>query len=128
MTAFLIRTAINAAGLLLITQIIDGVKVSDFKAALIAALVLGVANATVKPILHGIAESMTCVLSCLTLGLWSLALSWLINAALFYAAGQYLPGFRVEKFSTALIGALLLSICNALATALTHKDKKKDER
>ncbi len=127
MTAFLIRTAINAGGLLLITQILAGVKVTDFKAALIAALVLGLANATVKPILQGIAESMTCVLSCLTLGLWSLVLSWLINAALFYAAGQYLPGFRVEKFSTALIGALLLSICNALATVLTRKDKK-DER
>lgn len=127
MTAFLIRTAINAGGLLLITQILAGVQVTDFKAALIAALVLGLANATVKPILQGIAESMTCVLSCLTLGLWSLVLSWLINAALFYAAGQYLPGFRVEKFSTALIGALLLSICNALATVLTRKDKK-DER
>ncbi len=128
MTAFLIRTALNAGGLLLITQILPGVKVTDFKAALIAALVLGVANATVKPILYGIAESMTCVLSCLTLGLWSLVLSWLINAGLFYAAGQYLSGFHVENFSTALLGALLLSICNALATALTHKDKKKDER
>lgn len=128
MMAFLIRTAINVAGLFFITQILEGVKVTDFKAALIAALVLGVANATVKPILQGIAESMTCVLSCLTLGLWSLLLSWLINAALFYAAGQYLPGFRVQDFKTALVGALLLSICNALATALTHKDKNKDER
>lgn len=128
MTAFLIRTAINAGVLLLLTQILEGIKITDFKAALIAALVLGLANATVKPILQAIAEGMTCVLSCLTLGLSSLLLSWLINAALFYAAGQYLPGFRVEKFSTALIGALLLSICNALATALLHKDKKNDER
>lgn len=128
MTAFLIRTAINAAGLFLITQFLSGVKTDNFSSALIAALVLGIANATVKPILHGIAKSATCVLSCLTLGLWSLALSWLINAALFYAAGQYLPGFHVENFSTALIGALLLSICNALATVLTRKDDKKDER
>jgi putative membrane protein len=128
MIAFLIRTAINAGGLLLITQILPGVKVTNFTAALIAALVLGVANATVKPILQAVAESATCVLSCLTLGLWSLVLSWLINALLFYGAGQYLSGFHVDKFTTALIGALLLSICNAVATALTHKDKKKDER
>ena len=127
MTAFLIRTAINAVGLFLITQFLSGVKTDNFTSALIAALVLGVANATVKPILQGIAESATCVLSCLTLGLWSLVLSWLINALLFYAVGQYLPGFHVQDFTTALIGALLLSICNALASVLTRKDDKKDE-
>lgn len=126
MTAFLIRTAINAAGLLLITRVVDGIRVDNITAALLAALVLGLANATVKPILYGIAKSVTCALSCLTLGLWSLLLSWLINAALFYGAGQYLQGFHVANFTAALIGALLLSIVNALATALTSKDDKNE--
>jgi len=127
MTAFLIRTAINAVGLFLITQFLSGVKTDNFTSVLIAALVLGIANATVKPILQSLAKSATCVLSFLTLGLWSLVLSWLINALLFYAAGQYLPGFHVQNFTTALIGALLLSICNALASVLTRKDDKKNE-
>jgi putative membrane protein len=128
MIAFLIRLAINAAGLLFIANLSGkAIRVDNFTAALIAALVLGVANATVKPILYGIAKSMTCALSCLTLGLWSLFLSWLLNAALFYAAGKYLPGFHVEGFGAAMWGALALSIVNALATALTGKDDK-DER
>ena len=127
MTAFLIRTAINAVGLLFITNLVPGIGVKDFGTALIAALVLGLANATVKPILYAIASGMTCVLSCVTLGLWSLLLSWLINALLFYAAGQILPGFEVKGFMPALWGALALSIINALATALTGSDKKDRE-
>jgi len=127
MTAFLIRTAINAVGLLFISNLTAGIHVKSFGAALIAAVVLGLANATVKPILYAIAEAMTCVLSCVTLGLWSLLLSWLINAALFYIAGQVLrPGFVVDDFKAAMIGALLLSIVNALATALTGGDDKKE--
>ena len=127
MTAFLIRTAINAVGLLFITRLLDGIVVENYTSALIGALVLGLANATVKPILYAIAASMTCVLSCVTLGLWSLLLSWLINAVLFYAAGQILPGFEVKGFMPALWGALALSIINALATALTGDGKKDRE-
>lgn len=127
MIGFLIRTAIVAVGLLLIGNFSGGaIQFPSFGNAVLAAVALGLANAIVKPILQGIAQSATCVLSCLTLGLWSLLLSWLINALLFYAVGTYLNLFEVRGFWPTMLGALALSVVNAIASALT-KDKD-DER
>ena len=128
MISFLIRTAINAIALLVIAQLSNGqIVVNNFVAALIAALVIGVANAVVKPILMAITGSMTCVLSCLTLGLWSLVLSCLINGLIFFVAGQnIIPGFFVKGFVAALWAALALSIINSLATVLTRKDPQRN--
>lgn len=124
MLPLLLRTVIGAVALLVIAAASGGqIAVTNFFAALVAALLLGVANAFVKPILLFAAKSATCVLSCLTLGLWSLALSWLLNALLFYVVGQLKLGFTVESFSAALWGALALSIVNALATVFTRKNK-----
>lgn len=127
MIGFLIRLAVNAVALIVIANASGGqILVTNFMHALIAALVLGLANAVVKPILQAVAGGMTCMLSCLTLGLWSLILSWLINALLFWGAGQLLDGFEVKGFWPAMLGALALSIVNALATVFTrdHKDEK----
>lgn len=129
MIGFVIRIFINAAALLVIASQSQGtIRVQGYVAALMASLVLGVANAVVKPILYWIAKSMTCVLSCLTLGLWSLFLSWLINGALFFVVGQdVIPGFTVKSFwPHAMLGALALSIVNALATVFTRSDKDED--
>jgi putative membrane protein len=128
MISFLIRTAISAVALLVIAQLSNGqILVKNFVAALIAALIIGVANAVVKPILMAITGSMTCVLSCLTLGLWSLVLSCLINGLIFYMAGQNLvPGFAVKGFVPALGGALALAIVNSLATVLTRREPQRD--
>lgn len=119
MTSFIIRTVINAGALLLIAALSGGqIQVHGFMAAVVAALVLGLANAVVKPILYAVANALTCALSCLTLGLWSLFLSWLISGFLFWLCGQYLPGFKIQhdNFWAAMWGALALSIVNALAT------------
>ena len=125
MISFIIRTVINAVALLVIASVSGGyIVIENYIAAFVAAVVLGLANAVVKPILFGIAKTMTCVLSCLTLGLWSLVLSWLINGLLFYAAGQFVPGFSVKGFWPPLWGALALSIVNAVATVLTSRDKE----
>jgi putative membrane protein len=127
MIGFLIRIAINAFALMVIANLSGGqIRITNITAALLAALLLGVANAVVKPILMAIAGGMTFVLSCLTLGLWSLVLSWLINGFIFYLAGQNIvPGFAVKGFMPALWGALALSIVNALATALTHREPQR---
>jgi putative membrane protein len=128
MIGFLLRIAINAVGLLVIASLSGGeIKFNGFGQAVLAAVVLGLANAVVKPILQMIAGSATCVLSCLTLGLWSLVLSWLINGLLFYAVGNYLHLFEVHGFWPTMLGALALSIINALASALTKDKKKSDE-
>ena len=126
MISFLVRIAVNAVALLIIAGMSGGaIAFNGFGNAVLAAFVLGIANAVVKPILQMIAESMTCVLSCLTLGLSSLLISWLINALLFYAAGNTLGLFEVESFWAAMLGALALSIVNAVVGAFTSKDDKK---
>lgn len=128
MIPFLIRTGIGAGALLLIAQLSNGaISISNLGSAILVAVVLGVANAVVKPILMAIAGSMTCVLSCLTLGLWSLVLSGLINGLIFFVIGQskLIPGFVVKGFVPALWASLELSVINALATALTKTEPRR---
>lgn len=126
MIAFLIRLAVNAVALLIIAGMSGGaIAFSGFGNAVLAALVLGLANAIVRPILEAIAKSMTCVLSCLTLGLSSLIISWLINGLLFYAVGNYLGLFEVKGFWPPMLGALALSVVNAIVGALTSKEDNK---
>lgn len=126
MISFLIRIAVNAVALLLIAHFSEGsIVFQGFGQAVLAAGVLGVANAIVKPALQMVAEGMTCVLSCLTLGLSSLLISWLINGLLFYLVGNTLGLFTVKGFWPTMLGALALSIVNAIVGGLTSKKDKK---
>ncbi len=130
MLQFLVRTALSALALLAISGaapkdvVISGSN--GFLTALIVAAVLGLANMVVKPILMFAAESVTCLLSCLTLGLWSILLSWLINGLIFYVAGSGpVDGFRVHGFVPALWGSLVIAGVNALVTVLMRRDDKE---
>jgi uncharacterized membrane protein YvlD (DUF360 family) len=62
----------------------------------------------------------------LTLGLWSLVLSFLINGFLFWLAAQVLVGFKIRdnSFWTACYGALALAVVNSLATVFTRREDK----
>lgn len=122
MLGFLIRLVVSAAALLFIAGASQGqIAVKGAGDAAIAALVLGLANAFVKPVLEFVLKTLTFPLSCLTLGLWSLALSVLLNGALFYAVAYFLKGFDVRSFPAALVGALVMSGVNAIASGLTRK-------
>ena len=126
MIPFIIRIAINAAALLLMAQLSDGaIVVRSFWSAFVVALVLGLAGATVKPLLESIAKNMTCVLSCLTLGLWSLVVTFLVNGLLFWLAAQWLDGIQIKNnsFWVAAVGAFILACVNAFASAITKDDK-----
>lgn len=124
MRGFLVRLAVNVVALFVVAGLSNGkIVVHGVGAAFLAALLIGVANAIVKPILMFIGGSVTFVLSCLTLGLWSLVLSWLINGLIFFVAGQDLiAGFAVKSFWAALWASLALSVINALASALTKSE------
>lgn len=127
MLSFLIRLAINAAALFFISGASGGaIQLTTASAAVVAALVLGLANAVVKPILMFITATLTLPLSCLTLGLWNLVLSMLINGAMFYGVGRVLDGFEVRGFWPAVLGALAMSVVNSLASALFSGEKKRD--
>lgn len=99
----LVRWGLLAAALLLVAHLYPGVTVRSFGAALIAALVLGLLNALVRPIL----VLLTLPVTLLTLGLFL----FVVNAAMFYLAASLLDGLQVAGFGAALIGSLLYSVC-----------------
>lgn len=101
---------LNAVALLIVAYILPGIVVASFGNALIAALVLGLLNALVKPVLILLTLPITIV----TLGLFLLVL----NALLFWFAGSILKGFHVDGFGWALLGALIYSIVAGLLSGL----------
>lgn len=98
----LLRWALNAVALLLLPELISGITVDSYLAALAAALLLGLINALIRPILILI----TLPITLLTLGLFTLV----INAFLFWGVSGLIGGVHVSDFWTAFWGALLYSV------------------
>ena len=101
---------LNAVALLVVAYILPGISVASFGSALIAALVLGLLNAIVKPIL----TILTLPITIVTLGLFLLVL----NALVFWFAGSVLKGFSVNGFWWAMIGAIIYSLVSGLLSRL----------
>ena len=100
-----------AGALLLVAQIYSGVQLQSFTAALIAALVLGLFNTVLRPVLIVLTLPITVV----TLGLFL----FVIHAVTFWAASGLLDGFAVAGFEAALIGSVLYSLlCVVIDSAL----------
>lgn len=107
----LITWLINAASLFALPLLLPTIYVRDFKVALIAALVLGLVNTLVRPILI----LLTLPVTILTLGLFIL----IINGVMFWVVANFVRGFHVAGFGTALLGALLYSLISwGLSTLL----------
>ncbi|MGO1253890.1 MAG: phage holin family protein [Alcaligenes aquatilis] len=104
---------LNAVALLVVAYILPGIVVASFGSALIAALVLGLLNTLVKPLLIVLTLPITIV----TLGLFLLVL----NALVFWFAGSILKGFQVEGFWWAVIGAVVYSLVSGLLSGLLIK-------
>jgi putative membrane protein len=97
-----------------VAYLYPGVQVQDWKAAAVAALVLGLVNALVKPILI----ILTLPVTILTLGLFLLV----INALCFWLVANLVPGFHVTGFWAAMLGAILYSLITwALSQLLPEK-------
>ena len=111
MIEFIIHILITAVLLVIVAKIVSGVEVSrDWGAAIFAALVLGIVNAVVKPILI----ILTIPITILTLGLFLLV----INALMLWLVSGIVRGVKVEGFGYALVGSIVLSILNALVGIL----------
>lgn len=108
-----VRWLLLAAALLLVAHLYSGVRVASFGTALIAALVLGLLNTLVRPVLVLLTLPVTLV----TLGLFL----FVINALMFWAAATLLDGFNVTGFSAALVGSLLYSLCGMVIDAATER-------
>lgn len=86
------------------SQILPGIIVNPYWVAFIVGACLTLFNMFIKPIL----TILTLPLNIITLGLFS----FVINSAIFWYLGTFVDGFAVDKFSTAFIGAILISLIN----------------
>ena len=114
--SLLIRWALNALALMLVPEVVSAMRVDSYSAALLSALLLGLVNALIRPLLILI----TLPITLLTLGLFALV----INALLFWMVGSLVGGFHVPDFWTAFWGAVVYSVLTALV-GLALADPKR---
>ena len=98
----ILRWFLNAVALMLIPEVVTGIHVDSYSAALISAVLLGFVNAILRPLLLLITMPITV----LTLGLFALV----INGLMFWLVSGLVQGFTVTDFGTAFLGALLYSL------------------
>jgi len=98
--SLLLRWLLSALSLMLVAYLVPGISVASFYSALIAALILGLVNALIRPIIL----LLTLPVNILTLGLFTLV----INALLFWLAATIVKGFNVTGFMPAFWGALAM--------------------
>lgn len=116
MGSLLLRWLLSALALLAVAYLYPGVRVESFFAAVIAALVLGLANALIRPIL----VLLTLPVTIITLGLFL----FVINAGLFWFVAQVVKGFSVDGFLSALVGSILYSLVTLLVSWVVGGPKR----
>jgi putative membrane protein len=107
------RWLLLASALVLLTQLDSGIHVQNFSAALLAAFVIGLLNAIVRPLLI----ILTLPVTVLTMGLFL----FVINALTFLMASNLLEGFQVSGFGDALIGSMLYSLFSLVIDAALER-------
>lgn len=110
----LINLLLSGIAVFSAAYILPGVEVESFTTALIAAIVLGIINAFLKPVLL----ILTLPINILTLGLFT----FVLNALLILLATNIVPGFHVDGFISALLLSLVLAIINFFLHSLNPKD------
>ncbi|MCX6907384.1 MAG: phage holin family protein [Verrucomicrobia bacterium] len=104
--SFLARWFVTAVAVLAASKLVNGIAYADYGSLAVAALLLGIINALVRPVLLFI----TLPVNVLTLGLFTLV----INGALFLLVGRVVRGFYVADFWAAFWGAIVVSIVSFL--------------
>ncbi len=102
MTGFILRSVVTAIALWIAVALIPGLSARDMGALMLAAIVLGLVNATLRPV----AVILSIPLTILTFGLFLLV----VNAAMLGLVAWLLPGFSVAGFGSALFGAIVVSL------------------
>ena len=107
---FLIRLVLNALSLIVVANVVPGIAVRSFPIALLAAVVIGLVNALIRPILL----VLTLPINVVTLGLFTLV----VNALMFWLASSVVKGFDVADFKAAFLGALVFWLVSWAANAV----------
>ena len=114
MLGFVIHTAVLAVAIWITANVVPGVTVASWSALAIAALVLGIVNAIVRPLLL----ILTFPITVLTLGLFYLV----VNGAAFGLAAAAVPGFQIADWKAAILGALLTSVVSWFLGIFVKRD------
>ena len=110
----IVRWLISALALMLIAYYVPGIAVTSFYSALVAALILGLINALIRPFIL----LLTLPINIFTLGLFTLV----INALMFWLASSIVKGFSVAGFWPAFWGALLMCVVSWAVNSLFQKE------
>ncbi|HOD11433.1 MAG TPA: phage holin family protein [Flavobacterium sp.] len=110
----IIRLLVTSVLVMIISHLMTGVIVDEFTSALTVAIVLGLLNLFVKPIL----VILTLPVTILTLGLFYLV----INAAMILVCDHFVDGFKVNTFWTAMLFSIILSLSQSIVFKLTNND------
>jgi putative membrane protein len=113
MMSLLLVWLVNTVSLLAVAYLMPSIRVDTFVTALIAALVLGLVNAVIRPIL----VLLTLPVTLLTLGLFI----FVINGLLFWMVGSFVKGFVVDGFWAGFLGAIVYSVISWLLSGLLLK-------
>ncbi len=106
MWSFLLTWLVATVSLVITAYIVPGVVISGFQSAAIAAIIMGLVNAVVKPII----TILTLPLTIVTLGLFLLV----VNAICLSLVGYFTPGVQIDGFWPAVFGAIVLSVVSSL--------------
>ena len=118
---FIIRLLINAIALAAISYLnVAGVHANGIQALLIGAIVLGIVNAIIKPILIVI----SCPLEVLTLGLFTL----IINALIFYFGLKLVPGWVIPSFWSAFLASIVLTVISWILSLILGENRRDAAR
>jgi len=109
MSGFLVRLAISAFALWVAQQLVSGIQIDGIGTLLLAALLLGLVNAVVRPVL----VILTFPLTILTLGLFL----FVVNAAMLGLVAVLLPNMHITGFGAALLGSIVISVVSWAASA-----------
>ena len=109
----IVKWLLSAAALLAVAYLYGGVQIKSYSAALIAALVIGLFNMILRPLL----VLLTLPITIVTLGLFL----FVINALMFWAAAGMLDGFHVNGFGAALLGSLIYSAFGVLIDSAVER-------
>ncbi len=113
MKTFLLRWLSNTLALMMTAYFLPGIWAKSWQSYLLAALVLGLLNAFVRPVLL----FLTLPLNILTLGLFTI----LLNAAIFFSVGYIVQDLMIRNYSWAILGSLLFSLFSTALSWLFHE-------
>jgi len=115
---FLARLVLNGLAIIIAAWLLPGIHITSALSALLAGVILGFVNAIVRPVLF----FLTLPLTLLTLGLFI----FVLNAICFALTAWLVPGFSVDGFFSALVGALLVSVVSWILNGLVVGRSERD--